>query len=48
MDDDYILEYKGWTLNQSEMTAECPHGYVTEIDGEAEDGCKSVLHELGF
>ena len=45
---DYTIQHKGWTLDVGEMTATCPHGYVTEIDNDAEDGCKSILNELGL
>ena len=46
--DTNIIKYKGWVFSQSDMTATCPHGYETEIDNDAQDGCKSVLGELGF
>lgn len=39
--------HKGWKFDSDEMTATCPHGEVTEVDGDT-PCCKSVLHELGF
>ena len=48
MMDEYVFEYKDWKFDQRNMIATCPHGYETEIDGDAQDGCKSVLHEIGL
>lgn len=41
------ISHNGWTFDESEMIATCPHGLKTEIDGDTEC-CTSVLHEIGI
>jgi hypothetical protein len=38
---EYHLHIKGWVLCQNDMTATCPHGSETEIDGDIapDSGC---------